>query len=678
MATPVDLPELLDALDPDATLVQRHLWLIGLVVWVRGDGSAVATSLSRLTLLLDALQQRPHTRELLQRWWRNLLDTVDATALLADYGFASRSAFVSEFSERMRLKLMPATPETADASALFSLVFNDAFDAQWIAALDDTLLTRLADLLQPDPPAGPVSKSQGPCATAWQTSLMEAVTFCTSQIRATGFSPELRLRMSTPAREAGPFHALSTRLEALHQAHLTCPDQASGGHHQALTHYVEQLDACRHAAASVYTHLDAHGISVNLVFQLRQLRARVLRIRALLDCLFSPRRHAHSAKLIAHLVLVGQERRSLRALITANSSMLAAKVAQRSSETGEHYITRTLPEYRAMLRQAAGGGAVMSLTTLMKFVVLSMGLSAFWSGFFAGMNYALSFVLVQMLHWTVATKQPAMTAPAMAAKLKELDHPGAIDGFVDEVAHLVRSQVAAIVGNLALVAPCVLMISTALWFALGKPMIDVATAEHVLHDLTLLGPTALFAAATGVLLFASSIIAGWVENWFVLHRLDSALRYNPKITTTLGAARADRWASFMRHNISGLAANVSLGLMLGLVPAFAGFFGLGLEVRHVTLSTGQLAAAAASLGTGILHQPAFWWCVGGLAVTGLLNVGVSFYFAFRLALRAHNISGVDRGRIRQAIRRRLRTRLLSFFWPESASADTHQKTADHG
>jgi site-specific recombinase len=134
----------------------------------------------------------------------------------------------------------------------------------------------------------------------------------------------------------------------------------------------------------------------------------------------------------------------------------------------------------------------------------------------------------------------------------------------------------------------------------------------------------------------------------------------------------------MRHNISGLAANVSLGLMLGLVPAFAGFFGLGLEVRHVTLSTGQLAAAAASLGTGILHQPAFWWCVGGLAVTGLLNVGVSFYFAFRLALRAHNISGVDRGRIRQAIRRRLRTRLLSFFWPESASADTHQKTADHG
>jgi hypothetical protein len=90
-----------------------------------------------------------------------------------------------------------------------------------------------------------------------------------------------------------------------------------------------------------------------------------------------------------------------------------------------------------------------------------------------------------------------------------------------------------------------------------------------------------FAAFTGVLLFASSIIAGWTENWFVLHRLDSAMRYNPRITRLLGTARAALGA-LLRENISGFAANISLGFMLGLVPAFAGFFGLGLDVRHVT------------------------------------------------------------------------------------------------
>lgn len=652
-----DLAALLDTLDPQASLVQRHLWLIELLGWLRGDSRSVAATHSRLALLLDALQQRPATRWLLQSWWHTLLDTVDATALLADFGFASRSAFVSELFERIRLKLLPGTPETVDAATLFSLALYSAFDAHWVAALDAGLLARLADLLQAPAPH-PAS-----AVTVWQATLMEAITFCTSQIRATGFSPELRQRMSAPARQRGPFHALTIDLEHLLDAFSASPARATPERTHALQHYLTQLDACRHAAASVYTHLDAHGISVNLVFQLRQLRERVLRIRALLDCLLSEQPHRHTAALLAHLVTVGQARLSVRALITANSSMLAAKVAERSSDVGEHYITRNRAEYRAMLHQAAGGGAVMAVTTLLKFVVMAVGLSAFWGGFFAGLNYAASFVLVQLLHWTVATKQPAMTAPAMAAKLKDLSHPDAIEGFVDEVTHLVRSQVAAIVGNLALVVPGVLLISTALWLTRGQPMIDAATAEHVLHDLTLLGPTALFAALTGVLLFASSILAGWAENWFVLHRLDSALRYNPKITAALGSQRADRWATFMRNNISGLAANVSLGMMLGLGPAFATFFGLDLAVRHVTLSTGQLAAAGASLGLGIFQLPAFWWCVAGLAVTGLLNVAVSFHLAFRLALRAHNVSGVARARISGAIRVRLRSRWLSFFWP---------------
>ena len=45
-----------------------------------------------------------------------------ARALLADYGFASRNAFVSELAERLHHKLLPGTPETADASELFALV----------------------------------------------------------------------------------------------------------------------------------------------------------------------------------------------------------------------------------------------------------------------------------------------------------------------------------------------------------------------------------------------------------------------------------------------------------------------------------------------------------------------------------------------------------------------------
>jgi site-specific recombinase len=376
---------------------------------------------------------------------------------------------------------------------------------------------------------------------------------------------------------------------------------------------------------------------------------------------------------LSHLVTVGQDRRSLQALIASNTSMLATKVAERSSEAGEHYITRTMSEYRAMLRKAAGGGALTALTTWLKFAVMALGLSAFWAGFWAGMAYAASFVLIQLLHFTLATKQPAMTAPAMAAKLKDLDDPAALNAFADEVTHLIRSQVAAVLGNVLLVFPVVVAISVALQWVSGQPMIDSERAAYVFHSLSLLGPTALFAAFTGFLLFASSIIAGWVENWFVLHRLDSAMRYNPRITAALGTARAQRWAGFMRTNISGFAANISLGFMLGLVPAFAVFFGVALEVRHVTLSAGQLGAACAALGWEVLREPALWWSVAALPVMGALNLIVSFYLAFRLALRAHNVTGVDRVRIGQLIRRRWRQAPLSFLWPTRDTAPLPDK-----
>jgi site-specific recombinase len=52
-----------------------------------------------------------------------------------------------------------------------------------------------------------------------------------------------------------------------------------------------------------------------------------------------------------------------------------------------------------------------------------------------------------------------------------------------------------------------------------------------------------------------------------------------------------------------------------------------------------------------------------LPLLGVLNVTVSFYLAFGVALRAHSLSGLQRSDIYAAIRRRLRTAPLSFFVP---------------
>lgn len=145
--------------------------------------------------------------------------------------------------------------------------------------------------------------------------------------------------------------------------------------------------------------------------------------------------------------------------------------------------------------------------------------------------------------------------------------------------------------------------------------------------------------------------------------LESAICWNPRIRARLGAQRAQRWAHWWRAHISGLSSNVSLGLMLGVVPAIGGFFAVPLEVRHVTLSTGQVAAALVALGADTLREPSFWWCVLALPLTGLVNVGVSFYLAFRLALRARGLRVKERTLIYATLFKRLRQAPRTFILP---------------
>ena len=648
-----DLRSLLAALDPDAHLAARHIWLIALFDWLRSDESSVDGTLARLQAFMDAVQAQPELEARLKAWWQVLFKTVEVTTLLADFGFAPRTAFVSELAERLRRKILPGTPETIDAAELFPLVAPTRFDAQWLAAIPDVQMEQLTALL---------SSNAATDKLAWQHALMDALTYCIAQIRATGFAPELRLRMDRGNDDDRAFHPLSGDLAELRLIFFD-PAQGEDQLKAAIAKLRARLETCRQAVNGVYTHLEDNGISVGMVFLLRQLRERIVRVRELLDTLTSSHPAQAAARLLARRVTIGLGSKSISALISTNSTLLSAKMAERSAETGEHYITRDKNEYRQMLGKAMGGGAVTALTTGLKFAIVGLGLSAFWSGFGAGLMYAASFILIQLLHLTLATKQPAMTAPAMAAKLKDIEGGQAIEDFVDEVTHLVRSQVAAVFGNVLMVVPAVLLVNVLVILASGRPMISPKEAMHVLDTLTLLGPTLMWAAFTGMILFASSLMAGWFENWFVLHRLSSAIRYNPRFTAVLGTVRAARWSTFMRENISGFASNISLGFMLGLIPPITGFFGLELEARHVTLSAGQLAAAGAALGLDAFRQPLIWWCIASIPLIGALNLSVSFYCAFRLALQAHNVSGIDRARISRAIWARWRSAPGSFFVP---------------
>jgi site-specific recombinase len=665
MASTWDLTALINAADPKAAPAERHLWLVRSMEWLRhasaGDSPAAAAEDSRtprpvlrLKHLLNQLERhealRDRVRSLMAAFWRD----IDAASLFADLGFGARVSFSGELKARLQARLLPGTPATRELSVLFSMLF-EAPDSRWIEALDETTAARAAKWL--GPPAGHLHK-------AW----LEALTRLVSTVQAAAFTPALRERMDPAQLGDQPFHRLAAAAAAL-QAAIEAGDPERTLREAAFLRAL--LDQCRRAAASVMPHLEQHGVSVDIVYDLDQLQGRLERIERLLDSLLAPddtSAVAEGRRLLLELLAALGRTQGLRSLFAEHYSLLARQVAERSAETGEHYITRDRTEYRDMLRRAAGGGAVIAGTVFAKFAIAAIGLTAFWGGFWAGVNYALSFVLIMLLHWTVATKQPAMTAAAMAATLPagSAASDDEIESFVDKVAQLIRSQVAGIVGNLAACAPLVLLVQWAALAAFGSTAIDAANAQYVLKSQTLLGPTAFFAAFTGILLFASSLIAGWAENWFVFHRMDSAIAWNPRIVATLGPARAQRWALWWRRNVSGLAGNVSLGMMLGLVPALLAFVGLPIEVRHVTLATGQLAAAASALGWSVLATAAFWWCAVAIVFIGVLNLGVSFGLAFKVALRSRGVRVKERGRIYAALRSRLRAAPLSFLLPPAS------------
>ena len=658
--SPWDLTALLNAADGLAGRAQRNLWLARLLEWLRhtprgGAGAGTHGTPSpvlRLRHLLNVLDKNPEYRDRVQTLFVDFWTDIRSAGLFSDFGFGPRTALYSEVWERLRMRLLPATPDTRELAELFPLLFR-ADDVHWIGAIDDATLQRLGT---------PSWRGVDDGTDPWRAEMMDAVTYLVSAVRAAGFSAPLRKRMTEASLAHEPFRQLGASTERLREAVLAGDLVSTALRHEA-GYLRALLNECRAAVDSIGDHLEEFGISVDIVYEMDQLQARVHRIEQLLDCVLSPEPGREMLQLTQSLVGMLEQRRGIRSLLARHYALLSRKVAERSAETGEHYIAHSREEYHDMLRRAATGGAVLSATTLLKFGVMALGLSAFWTGFWAGANYAVSFVVVMLLHGTVATKQPAMTAPAMAQRLGDLKSDASVEGFVDDLVHLLRSQAAGIFGNLALCAPLVLAVQWAGWGLLDRPLVGPHEAEHVLETLTLLGPTALYAAFTGVLLFSSSLIAGWAENWFVFHRLDSAIAWNPTIVARLGPARALRWSNWWRYNISGVAANVSLGMMLGIVPVVMSFLGLPLEVRHVTLSTGQLAAAAGALGWDVLHAAPFWWCVAGIVVTGALNIGVSFWFAFKLAARARGVRRVDQQRIRAALARRLRTRLPSFLWP---------------
>ncbi|MDP2345252.1 MAG: hypothetical protein Q8O67_30185 [Deltaproteobacteria bacterium] len=425
------------------------------------------------------------------------------------------------------------------------------------------------------------------------------------------------------------------------------------------------LRRCHGVLRKIHGTLVTGSVSVDLVFRLDVADRQVSRLERLLQ-LVDPGadRAALAVQTVKELLDQGESDTSLRGLFADNTRLLARRIVEATGTTGEHYIASSSSEYRAMWRSAAAGGAFMALVVPAKYLLMGLELAPFFSGFAAALLYGAAFVLMQAWHMTLATKQPSMTAATLAAALDEHGRTG-VHRLVDLITRTARTQLAAVIGNIGVVAIGIIALHFVILAVRGKPFFNLHDAEHALevHHLWQSG-SVFFAALTGVYLWSSSVAGGWCDNWVRYRRLPEALATNRRIRRVIGVSAAEKLAGVVDKHGAGVFGALFFGLVLGLTPVVGGFFGLPLDIRHITLSTGAVVLGALSaFSVGHLETAALGGALLGLAGIATMNFTVSFSLALAVALRARDIDARVFRLLVAAVLGRLVRRPMEFVLP---------------
>lgn len=651
-----DLPTLLSEADPNALLEVRLDWIGELVEWIRLPASPEAASNkesniqnARLKFLFLWLSRNPEielkVRDLLSR---TLLET-SALPLFAYLGVNQEKGFAAELLDRMSKAILPRVPDSQDLGEIMAWIFNQEGDAYWILALSPELVNSIWTFITYD--------KRQQIEAHLHRAMVEALPLLALHAGSLGLSRDMREIHLEEQLSYSPFMKLSQNILA-----GEVPD----------VKFKKDVEECRIRLKEILEGMEVTGVSVAMIHRVEVIGEILDRLDVLYGILHqtdATLRKQQIVHLVADLAQKRLDANKVSTLIDSKVHLLSRKIVERAGASGEHYITTNSKEYVGMLKSAAGGGVVTAGTTIVKFIVTSLPSPLFFYGLMSWINYAGSFLFMQAFHMSLASKQPSMTASALANKLIHLKSKEGLFEFVQEVMRITRSQFAATVGNLGMVVPVAFLLDYIFFQIVGM---HVLSPTHAVREIEALHPwksgTLFFAAWTGVILWLSSICAGWLENWVVLKRLPEALAKNRRLKRIFGVYRMQRFAGGVLKNSAGFGGNVSIGFFLAYTPVFAKFFGLALEVRHVTLSTGALTFALCAVRPGDVEFGTPLMAVVGIFFIGLLNFGVSFFLALFVALKARDIKPIWVLALFQAVRAQFFLRPFDFFFPPRGSA----------
>jgi len=627
----------------------------------------------------------------LRRYITTLLETRRHTSLYSDVGILSNDGFFTELKKRIAYRILPPALDELYLSDTLDRVLCREDDYKWIRAIPTCDWLELFDVISEAPPPQDAAPDRARQVTL--RGLLDAIRTLSCRVCALGLEPRLIHAHMEIEEVDSPF--LMQNIETNHYldgyARLLAGDATVM---EDARHLLVMLDQCEDVVLKIRRGAMSSGTTVALTYLLVALTQSIDRLRKLLYLVDTSgalppapsldlealareasgscqaevsQRRAAAVAMAQELAEAHNTKYRVRGLLRDNVDLLARNVTENASRTGEHYVAERRTELRSMFRQSAGAGLIVGCMAIIKILISYQHRAPLIEALLYSLNYAFGFMLVHVLHFTIATKQPAMTAARIAAALHETSQHGSarrqvdVDSMAALVNKVFRTQIVAVLGNLATTIPTAFALAFGWWYVFGQHLVSPEKAQHLIadshpwHSLAL-----LHAAIAGVWLFVSGLVSGYYDNKALYTRMALRVQQVRWLRRLLGQERMGRFSRYVEDNLGGLMGNLVFGVLMGVTATVGFLLGLPLDIRHVTFSSANFAIGFVGLDQQIDVETAAM-TVLGIALIGMVNLLVSFGLALWVALRARKVRFNHGLRLLRALGRRLRTAPLDFF-----------------
>lgn len=617
--------------------------------------------------LLDILWDNKKYCEGLSGYIKGLLKDKKFSKILTDAGILADSDFFFEVKKRLFAKLIPEQSEKDTLEYVLNQVFYLKTDPEWIKNIPSQQITALYEMLDFES-----LYNSGANNNNALEQLLYSIDVLLSRIA--GRALESNVIKMVPEYEGleSPFLAfqkefslLSDKILSLGAGEYITPDNDIYRQVIILHRQCVQYDE------KAFRNSDKYGISLRVNQSLLRIRQQLSRLRVILPLLVLEDEEDTTEKTIRlaqALIEYNCNKNNVRKLVNESTQLLSYEVTQHTAKTGEHYITRDRSEYFKMFKTAAGGGLIVGILCIIKVFLSKIDTSGFGHAFLYSLNYAIGFITIYVLGFTLATKQPAMTAAALVSaleagrKIKNVDEDEKHRTFAEFFARVFRSQFIAFVGNVIVAFPVSL---------LGIWLIDIAFEYNLavtkwytlINDISPVNSPAIpHAAIAGVFLFLSGIIAGSVANTDKHQNIYFRIQEHPFLKMTFGKIRTKKLAALYEKKWAGIISNFWFGIFMGSTASIGMFLGLNIDIRHITFASGNLALGLYGANFNVSNGMLFWGIMG-IGVIGLVNFLVSFGLSLGLAFRSRNIPVTELKAITASVWAHFKKKPGSFFFP---------------